>query len=119
MNIATNAGRVRLPLLLASLSLAAALAGCASPPASSEPTVAPAPTAPPAATVAPAPTAPPAATVAPAPTAASTAQPAPADTTGAVQTVLNYYDAIIQKQFERAYGYWANNGAASNQTLDQ
>lgn len=132
MNIATNAGRVRLPLLLASLSLVATLAGCATPPASSEPTSAP-PTAPPAATAAPAPTAvpaptaapptavpaasaAPAATAAPAPTAA---QPAPADTTGAVQTVLNYYDAITQKQFERAYGYWANNGAASNQTLDQ
>ncbi|MFL5807059.1 MAG: hypothetical protein ACJ8CR_35680 [Roseiflexaceae bacterium] len=132
MNVTTNIRCVRLPLLLAGLTLAAALAGCATPPASSEPTSQPLPTARP--TAAPQPTqpapqptavpptqpAPQSTQPAPQPTAVPPpTQPAPTDTAGAVQTVLNYYDAIVQRQFDRAYGYWANNGAASNQTLDQ
>jgi hypothetical protein len=62
---------------------------------------------------------------APAPTAAPqppgsapTTQP-PAvltDTTAAVQVVLDYYIAITQKQYNQAYGLWAQNGAASGQT---
>jgi hypothetical protein len=133
MNFTTNARRMRLALLFTGLLLAPALAGCAAPSTSSQPTAAPPtavsaptsmpPTAVPTAmppTAAPAPTGVPVPTSAPAPTAAPPAtQPASTDTTGAVQTVLNYYDAITQKQFDRAYGYWANNGAASNQTLDQ
>jgi hypothetical protein len=30
--------------------------------------------------------------------------------------VLDYYDAITQKQYDAAYGLWAQNGAASGQT---
>jgi hypothetical protein len=129
MNFTISAGRTRLPLLLAGLILAAALAGCATSSTSSEPTAVP-PTAvpptaaPPTASTSSEPTAVPPTAVPPtaAPPTAAVPQPtqsAPADTAGAVQTVLNYYDAIVQKQFDRAYGYWANNGAASNQTLDQ
>jgi hypothetical protein len=104
------------PRLFAGLILAAALAGCAASPTASPPTSQPAPAAPAPATTAPAPTAaPPTAAPIPAPSA----QPAPADPAGAVQTVLNYYDAIAQRQIERAYGYWANGGAASGQTLEQ
>jgi len=39
------------------------------------------------------------------------------DTTPAVQVVLDYYHAIAQKQYDQAYGLWAQNGAASGQTL--
>jgi hypothetical protein len=62
---------------------------------------------------------------APAPTAAppppesgSTTPPLAgfADTTAAVQVVLDYYIAIAQKQYDQAYGLWAQNGAASGQT---
>jgi hypothetical protein len=38
------------------------------------------------------------------------------DTTAAVQVVLDYYHAIAQKQYDQAYGLWAQNGAASGQT---
>jgi hypothetical protein len=38
------------------------------------------------------------------------------DTTAAVQIVLDYYIAIAQKQYDLAYGLWAQNGAASGQT---
>ncbi len=117
------------PAFVAGLLLAVVLAGCASSPTSSQPTSPPAtaapaptshlaPTAAPA-TAAPAPTSAPAPTNPPAPTAAPPAQPSPADPAGAVQTILNYYDAIAQRQPERAYGYWASNGAASGQTLEQ
>jgi hypothetical protein len=30
--------------------------------------------------------------------------------------VLDYYDAIVQKHYDAAYGLWAQNGAASGQT---
>jgi hypothetical protein len=65
---------------------------------------------------------------APAPTAAPqppqsapTTQP-PAgitDTTAAVQVVLDYYHATAQKQFDQAYGLWAEGGAASGQTRSE
>lgn len=38
---------------------------------------------------------------------------------GAVQTVVDYYDAINQRIFGNAYDMWADNGAASNQTPEQ
>ena len=34
----------------------------------------------------------------------------------AVQTLLDYFDAINQRDYGKAYGYWAENGAASGQT---
>lgn len=72
------------------------------------------PTSTPAATAAPSPpTSAPAATAAPSPPAGRT------DTTAAVQVVLDYYNAIAQKQYDQAYGLWAQNGAASGQTLTE
>lgn len=83
--------------------LLVALSGCA--PA----TVAPAPTS--------APTSAPAATTAPAPTVAPAPTAAPAgDEAGAVQTILDYYDAIGQQRYDQAYRLWAQDGAASGQT---
>jgi hypothetical protein len=41
------------------------------------------------------------------------------DEVAAIQTVLDYYDAINQQAYDRAYQLWAQNGAASGQTLDQ
>ena len=38
------------------------------------------------------------------------------ESTAAVQVVLDYYIAIAQKQYDQAYGLWAQNGAASGQT---
>ncbi len=38
---------------------------------------------------------------------------------GAVQTIVNYYSAINQQHYDQAYRVWANNGAASGQTLQQ
>jgi len=46
----------------------------------------------------------------PKPTTAAAATQAPAgatDTTAAVQVVLDYYDAIGQKQYDAAYDLWA------------
>jgi hypothetical protein len=40
-------------------------------------------------------------------------------TVAAVQTVLDYYTAINDKHLDDAYRLWANDGAASQQTLDQ
>ena len=37
----------------------------------------------------------------------------------AVQVVRNYYDAINNKNYERAYQYWGSNGTASHQTFNQ
>jgi hypothetical protein len=37
----------------------------------------------------------------------------------AVQTVLDYYDALNRRSFEEAYHQWANDGAASKQTLEE
>lgn len=110
------------------LALALLLAGCAGPGGPSATATAPtaavsAPTVA-SATAVPAPTsAPPAASAtavpAPAPTAASaTAAPA-GDADAAVQAVIDYYQAINQQQYDAAYMLWANNGAASGQTLDQ
>jgi hypothetical protein len=45
--------------------------------------------------------------------------PSTADLAPAVQTVLDYYDAINQRAFDRAYQLWAGNGAASGQTFAQ
>jgi hypothetical protein len=52
------------------------------------------------------------------PTSAPATQP-PAgavDTSAAVQTLLDYYQAIVQKQYDQAYGLWSQGGAASGQT---
>jgi hypothetical protein len=35
------------------------------------------------------------------------------ESSAAVQVVLDYYQAIAQKQYDQAYGLWAQNGAAS------
>ena len=60
----------------------------------------------------------PAPTAAPQPPAsAPTTSPAGlTNTTAAVQVVLDEYQAIAQKQYDQAYGLWAQNGAASGQT---
>jgi len=47
------------------------------------------------------------------------APPVATDTAPAVQTVLDYYDAINQRAFDRAYRLWAGDGAASGQTFAQ
>jgi len=125
------------PLPLAVLAVAFTLTGCSAPGAATstpppQPTVfrtAPATNAPqpngvptatatnaPQPTVPPEPTAPP--TQAPQPTTATGTGQADA-TVAAVQTVLDYYTAITEKKFDDAYRLWANNGAASGQTLDQ
>jgi hypothetical protein len=57
----------------------------------------------------------------PSSTPAPTTQP-PAgltESTAAVQVVFDYYIAIAQKQYDQAYGLWAQNGAASGQTLSE
>jgi hypothetical protein len=61
----------------------------------------------------------PAPTVAPQPPESAPMTQPPAgitDTTAAVQAVLDYYNALVQKQYDAAYGQWAQNGAASGQT---
>jgi hypothetical protein len=119
-------------IALAALCLTIALTGCGptnsgpaqSPtqaPAGVQPTQAPAtPAAPPAQPPISAPTNAPAS---PAQPATPAALPTPAAVTGdevaAIQTVLDYYDAINQQAYDRAYRLWAQNGAASGQTLDQ
>ena len=56
-------------------------------------------------------------TVAPAPTNVAATQPAGvADTGAAVQVVIDYYSALAQKQYDQAYGLWAQNGASSGQS---
>jgi hypothetical protein len=58
-------------------------------------------------------------TAAPQPPASAPATPPPAElieSTGAIQVVLDYYQAIAQKQYGQAYGLWAEGGAASGQT---
>ena len=96
-------------------ALLTALAGCGSTSATPiRPTNLPQPTAVVVATTAPQPTAEP-----PQPTTAAAATQAPAgatDTTAAVQVVVDYYDALGQKQYDAAYILWAQNGAASGQT---
>lgn len=95
-------------------STPAAQPTAAAPTSAPEPTAAPSPAQP---TSAPEPTAAPQPTTAPAPTSAASQ---PADSaTAAVQTVLDYYAAISDKKFADAYAKWANNGAASGQTLAQ
>jgi hypothetical protein len=125
------------PCSFAGLAVALILAGCGAPGAvtttpAPQPTVVPTtlPTNAPQSTVVPttpptgAPQPPPPPTQVPQPSAvpqptAGATQPGQADTTAAVQTVLDYYTAIEQKKFDDAYRLWANNGAASGQTLDQ
>jgi hypothetical protein len=46
----------------------------------------------------------------------ATQPPAATDTAAAVQIVLDYYNAIVQKQYDQAYRLWAQNGAARAQT---
>jgi hypothetical protein len=57
------------------------------------------------------------------PTSAPVPQPTPApaaaDPIAATQAVLDYYAAIRERAYERAYGLWAEGGTASGQTLDQ
>ncbi len=38
------------------------------------------------------------------------------DVEAAVQTILDYFDAINQRDYARAYGHWARGGLASGQT---
>jgi len=99
------------------MALLAALVGCGTTSATStNPTSLPQSTAVVVATTKPQPTA-----GLPQPTtAAATQAPAGAtDTTAAVQVVLDYYDAIVEKQYDAAYGLWAQNGTASGQTRAQ
>ena len=114
---------------ITALCLAIALTGCGPaggvPAQSEQPTQAPAgvpatPAAPPAQPPTTALTSAPAnqtqpTTPAPIPTPATVV----GDEAAAVQTVLDYYDAINQHAYDRAYRLWARNGAASGQTLDQ
>ncbi|MBA3945243.1 MAG: hypothetical protein H0X37_11850 [Herpetosiphonaceae bacterium] len=51
-------------------------------------------------------------------TAAPAAQSDP-DPAGALDVVVNYYAAINQRDYERAYHAWANGGVASKQSLEQ
>ena len=130
--------RNRGQLALAALCLAIALAGCGpsagTPAQTAQPTQAPVsapataqpapipPTsvpAPPAAPTAAPPTSVPASPAPPAPTAIPTPASTAADPVAAIQTVLDYYAAINQQAYDRAYHLWAQNGAASGQTYDQ
>src|SRR5262245_12334229 len=123
---------------LAALCLAIALTGCgrgAGAPAQAEqPTQAPTSTpataqgatvpprsvpATPAAPTADSPTSVPASPAHKAPTAISPPALTAADSVAAIQTVLDYYAAINQQAYDRAYHLWAQNGAASGQTFDQ
>lgn len=57
-------------------------------------------------------------------TNASTTPPAgslvdPSSPEGAMQVVRDYYDAINEGEYERAYSHWDGNGSASGQTLEQ
>jgi hypothetical protein len=45
--------------------------------------------------------------------------PAPSSPEAAVQVIRDYYNAINDGEYERAYNYWDRNGSASNQTLEQ
>src|SRR5689334_3749471 len=125
-------------LALAALCLAIALAGCGpsagapaqtkqptqapeSAPAPAQPTVVPPTSVPatPAAPTAEPPTSVPAGPAQPAPTAIPTPASTAADPVAAIQTVLDYYAAINEQAYDRAYHLWAQNGAASGQTFDQ
>lgn len=119
--------RIQVSVVLSILLLlgTAVVSGCVSPQVTqtpATPTVTPTATATPA-TPSPTPTASPTSTPAtstPQPTASPTSTPAApseADIDAAVQTILNYYTAINDRQYEQAYDYWAGNGQASNQTL--
>lgn len=105
----------------------ASVPGCLSPQATPSPTT---PTGTPTATPAPAtpsPTQTPSPTATPsASTRSPTSSPTPtptvapeADTDAAVQTILNYYTAINNQNYQQAYDYWSGNGQASGQTLSQ
>lgn len=98
--------------LLAGLTLAILLSGCSAAVRSTAGSAAPSTAAQTAVAAQPS-------SVALQPTSAPATQPATDQATGPVQTVLDYYSAINQKQYEQAYRAWASDGAASNQTLDQ
>ena len=56
----------------------------------------------------------------PEPAAVATVAPAGSgDADGAVQAVLDYWAAVNEHAYARAYGCWAGGGAASGQTYDQ
>ncbi len=131
--LTTIARRGMRPLQLASLAVAVILTGCSAPGAvistpspqptalqTAPPTSAP-PTSAPPPTVLPtnAPTQAPQPSAAPQPTATAIPTGQADATAAAVQTVVDYYTAINQKKFDDAYRLWANDGAASSQTLDQ
>jgi hypothetical protein len=64
----------------------------------------------------------PAPTTAPQPPASAPVTQPPAgltNTTAAVQVVLDEYQAIAQKQYDQAYGLWAEGGAASGKTRSE
>lgn len=116
-------------ILLAGAALILTLASCGTQPISAPTATVPVPSA----TTVPQPSA---TSTPPAPTVAATATPVattllptaiPAAPTAvptvsqsaAVQTILAYYNNINQKEYEASYRLWANNGAASGQTLAQ
>ena len=45
--------------------------------------------------------------------------PYPSSPEGAAQVVRDYYDAINERDYERAYNHWDRHGSASGQTLEQ
>ncbi len=51
----------------------------------------------------------------------STSQPASAedDTDAAVQTILDYFDALNEGDYRRAYRYWSGEGASSLRSYDE
>lgn len=64
------------------------------------------------------------ATASPAPGVTPTLQPtnskpADADVDAAVQVILDYWGAVNQRDYARAYRYWAEDGQASGQSLEQ
>lgn len=62
----------------------------------------------------------PAASPAPTPSPSPSESPLdPASPVAAAQVIRDYYQAINQREFERAYHQWGDGGAASNQTLDE
>jgi hypothetical protein len=68
------------------------------------------------------PTSAPVPTAAPQPPQSAPTTPPPAgltNPTAAEQVVLDYYQAIAQKRYDQAYVLWAQNGAASGQTLGE
>lgn len=42
----------------------------------------------------------------------------PSDTETAIDVIRQYYNAINQRNYQQAYQYWGDNGAASGQSFD-